>query len=178
MTNDLILIALPDEAPSLEGCRGVKFTGLGKINAASNAARLIERVKPTKVFNFGTAGGITVGPGLYKCTRFIERDMIISDMGLIHHHVLGPIVIGEGGLTLSTGDNFVTDPSTITDADLVDMEGYAIAKICKDLDIEFHCYKYVSDYADINANEHWLTNVHMGQDHYKRVLAEFGNNLL
>lgn len=174
MPNNLILIALPDEAPSLEGCRGVKFTGLGKVNAASNAARLIERVKPTRVFNFGTAGGITVGPGFYKCTTFIERDMIIYDMGKVHHHVLGPITMGKGGLRLSTGDNFVTDPSTITDADLVDMEGYAIARVCKALDIEFHCYKYVSDHADSNANEHWLANVHMGQEHYKKILREFG----
>lgn len=174
MMNDLILIALPDEAPLLEGYRGVKFTGLGKINAAFNAARLIERVKPTRVFNFGTAGGITVGPGFYKCTTFIERDMIISDMGNVYHHVLGPITTGEDGLRLSTGDNFVTDPSLITDADLVDMEGYAIARVCKALDIEFHCYKYVSDHADSDANEHWLANVHKGQDHYIRVLNEYG----
>ena len=57
--NDLILLAIPEEAPDLAHMPNVFFTGVGKVNAALTVATLIERYQPTRIFNFGTAGGIT-----------------------------------------------------------------------------------------------------------------------
>ena len=43
---DLILIALESEAPTMAKWDNVFFTGVGKINAALTAARLIEKHNP------------------------------------------------------------------------------------------------------------------------------------
>ena len=43
--NDLILLALKEEAPELATHSNVFFTGIGKVNAASTTAKLIERYK-------------------------------------------------------------------------------------------------------------------------------------
>lgn len=175
--NDLILIALISEAPNLYSkYENVFHTGVGKVNAALTAAQLIERYKPNRVFNFGTAGGITVNHGgLYKCTKFSQRDMHVSGclvgQELVDH--LSPIEFSISGLHLSTGDNFVTDPAEAKGADLVDMEAYAIAKACNATGTEFICYKYISDMADENAADHFLDNIHKGEEHYERILEQY-----
>ena len=46
--------------------------------------------------------------------------------------------------------------------DLVDMEAYAIAKICLIKKIDFKCFKYVSDEADENAGDTWKENINKG----------------
>ena len=67
----------------------------------------------------------------------------------------------------STGDNFVTDVNKLDlIADVVDMEAYAIAKACKQADVNFRCFKYVSDNADENANTDWHDTVADGEEHY------------
>ena len=177
--NNLILLAMPEEAPSLISKYGVFFTGVGKVNAAVTAARLIEKYDPKRVFNFGTAGGITTTHGgIYKCTKFTQRDIILGgcivgpQAAILHK----PIVTGTDGVVLSTGDNFVTDTSSI-DADLVDMEGFAIAKACEIAGVEFFCYKYISDMANEDAPEHFVDHVHGGENHYIATLKEYGIEL-
>lgn len=174
--NDIILLAMPEEAPSLVGKPNVFFTGVGKVNAAIVAAKLIERYMPTRVFNFGTAGGITTDHGgIYKCTNFTQRDVILGGcvVGPQAALLTAPILTGIDGLRLSTGDNFVTDTSSIN-ADLVDMEAFAIAKACYLAEVEFVCYKYVSDMADENAADHFVDHVHKGEDYYIEILKEYG----
>lgn len=178
--NNIILLAMPEEAPNLIKVPGVFFTGVGKVNAAIMAATLIERHKPKRVFNFGTAGGIGLAHGqIYKCTYFTQRDVILGGCltGPQSKELHRPIVIGEDdGVRLSTGDNFVTDTYGIN-ADMVDMEAFAIAKACEIADVEFICYKYVSDMADENAADHFVDHVHKGEDYYINILREYGINL-
>lgn len=177
--NDIILLAMPEEAPGFVGKENVFFTGVGKVNAAIVAATLIERHKPKRVFNFGTAGGIGLSPGsIYKCTYFSQRDVILGGciVGPQSEELHAPVITGSVGLRLSTGDNFVTDTSTIV-ADLVDMEAFAIAKACQLANIEFICYKYISDMADENAPDHFADHVHKGEDHYLKVLKNNGVKL-
>lgn len=175
--NDIILIALPDEAPKLQKRIDVFFTGVGKVNAAISAATLIERYKPKRVFNFGTAGGITVDHGgIYKCTTFSQRDYFVSGVFVPQELASAPINLRGGGLHLSTGDNFVTDSSACPGADLVDMEGYAIAWACWKAGVEFICHKYVSDKADANAAESFGDNIHKGQDYYEQLINEYAIN--
>ena len=71
------------------------------------------------------------------------------------------LVLGGSGVTLSTGDNFVTAPPAL-DSDIVDMEAYAIAKACRRAGVPFSCYKYVTDLADENATANWRDNVARG----------------
>ena len=180
--DDIILIALEKEAPNLAKKPGVFLTGVGKVAAAITAAKLIEKYKPKRVFNFGTAGGINVAHGnIYKCSKFTQRDFFVSGCLISQDsfNLYDTIMFfnNRDGLHLSTGDNFVTDPAGANGADLVDMEAYAIARACEEADhpdIEFLCYKYVSDTADENAADHFKDNIHKGEEHYFDVLKQHG----
>ncbi len=178
--NDLILFALKAEAPDLFQYSNVFETGVGKVNAAITTATLIEKYKPKRVFNFGTAGGIGLAPGnIYKCTHFSQRDVILGGciVGPQAEELHAPIVIGDDGVRVSTGDNFVTDTYNIV-ADLVDMEAFAIAKACQVANVEFICYKYISDMADENASDHFQDNVHKGEEHYVSILNSLNVTLV
>lgn len=179
--NEIIVLALPEEAPELSNRPNVFFTGVGKVNAAAKLAQLIERHKPAHVINFGTAGGITVGSGFYPVAKFVQRDMICTGLGLPVGQTPfedTPVVLDfkEPGLTCSTGDNFVTDPDLSIPADLVDMESYALAKVCYSNQIKFSCWKFVSDQADSDASVDWNAMISAGQSHYIKKLKEL--NLL
>ena len=172
--NDLVLLALKAEAPGLFQYENVFEIGVGKVNAAINTATLIERYKPKRVINVGTAGCISseIKPnGTYKCTHFSQRDVVLGGcvIGPQADELLAPIVTDTFGYRVSTGDNFVMDPTGI-DAEFVDMEAFAIAKACKMANVEFICYKHISDMADENAKENFQENVQNGEQDYINIL--------
>jgi adenosylhomocysteine nucleosidase len=173
----IVLLALYDEAPDMADLPFVFYTGVGKVNAAAKAAMLIERYQPQHVINFGTAGGITQSPGFYEAKRFVQRDMRCEGLGFesgqTPYETVAAIEFGTG-LTCSTGDDFVENPSLAIPADLVDMEAYAIAKVCQMNDIRFTCYKFVTDAANTTAADEWGAKVMHGQDHYLLKLKELG----
>jgi adenosylhomocysteine nucleosidase len=175
--HNIVILALPDEAPALVKYNNVFFTGIGKVNAASKTAELIERYQPTHIVNLGTAGGITVGHGLYSVTKFVQRDMQCFKLGCSVGETpfeTTPQVLdlGGNGLTCSTGDNFVTNPVLEIPADLVDMEAYAIAKTCWQRNVCFSCYKFVSDQANEHAYRDWYEMISAGQSEYIAKLQE------
>ena len=178
---DLILIALKDEAPELSFSMKVFYTGVGKVNAAMTAAECIAKYKPKRIINFGTAGGITVKSGFHQVSKFVQRDMMCCELGSLPGQTPfeDTIVIDNGhGLTCSTGDNFVTDSNLLIPADVVDMEAYAIAKVCKKTRTEFLCYKFVSDGANSDSLNDWRTTVSQGQVHYLNKLKELNISLV
>lgn len=173
----IVLLALYDEAPELADLPFVFYTGVGKVNAASKAAQLIERHRPTHIINFGTAGGITQPTGFYQATRFVQRDMQCGSLGFRPGQTpyeADAVVEFGSGLTCSTGDDFVENPSLAIPADLVDMEAYAIAKVCQSNNIKFSCYKFVTDAANTTAADEWGNRVVHGQTHYLQKLKELG----
>lgn len=175
--NNIVLIAMSDEAPELASLCNVFFTGVGKVNAAATAAEVIVKYRPQRIINFGTAGGITVGPGFYQCTRFVQRDMHCEALGCKSGQTLGEshLYLGHAqGLTCSTGDDFVINPQLAIGADVVDMEAYAIARACERLGVEFLCWKYISDQANQDANTEWQQQVSAGQHHYLAKMQALG----
>ncbi len=170
---DIILIALENEAPNMAKWDNVFFTGVGKINAAITAAKLIQKYKPDTVWNFGTAGGIKLDHGCHEMVNFVERDKGKCPEALELMLPKDPITISMGvGYTCSTGDNFVTDPNLEHPAHVVDMEAFAIAKACKQAQVDFKCYKYVSDSADDSADTSWLENVAKGEEYFIKIYNE------
>lgn len=175
--NTLILIALAEEAPKhLRHRHDVFFTGVGKVNAAMIAAQVIATHQPKRIINFGTAGGITVGPGLHHCTRFVQRDMDCRGLGFTLGHTPfdDHADIGVPGMTCSSGDNFVSNPALEIPADVVDMEAYALAKVCVKRQVEFMCFKYVTDAANAQAHVDWREAVAQGESMYVAKLQELG----
>ena len=174
----VVLIALPSEAPNLRHMMNVVYTGVGKVNAALTAAQVIERYQPDRVINIGTAGGITVGPGLHECTSFVQRDITCQALGCAEGQTPfeDDIILSTGtnGLTCSTGDNFVMNPTLDIPADVVDMEAYAIAKACLRYKVEFRCFKYITDQADAQAHDSWKQSVSNGEKFFIAKLLELG----
>ena len=56
------------------------------------------------------------------------------------------------------------------------MEAYALAKVCKLENINFRCFKFISDNADDAASNDWLENCEKGAKLFKHKLKEL--NLL
>ena len=163
----IILTALQEEIPTLYKESHVFVTGLGKVNAAMQATKHILEHKPSLVVNFGTAGALSddIQHGLVECTGFIQRDMDCTPLGFEKH--VTPFqendhMIGLPGIVCGSGDSFVTDGIELAAAgiDVVDMEAYAIAKACNHFGVQFRCFKYISDKADENAGEEWLSFEH------------------
>jgi len=168
--DNIIFIALRQEAPNMQDWDNVFFTGVGKVNAAITASALIQQLQPKTVWNFGTAGGINPDcQGLVEIKNFVQRDMKCCEFGF----EVGQTPFEDGkqisfgeGFICSTGDNFVSDPNLEIPADVVDMEAYAIAKACQYHGVDFKCFKYISDSADENASKEWHETVANGEPFY------------
>lgn len=170
--NDIIIIAIPEEAPELQEYENVFFSGVGKINATFCATQAILKYNPKRIVNFGTAGAITVPPGLYQCKQFFQRDMDCTALGF--HIGQTPFEEYEemtNEIVCGSGDNFVTTKLPVR-VDIVEMEAYAINKVCKKLNVDFLCYKYITDNANSEAAKDWNEVVSLGQKHYIEKIKE------
>lgn len=177
----LIVTALQQELPNFWG-GPILFTGVGKVRAAAELAKyLAQHPDVETVINYGTAGGIKgVSKGnIYPVNRFIESDFRSCAIDVPHKDIIEVESWLDGEhYCCSTQDHFVTDPSELDDApfgdqvNLVDMESYALAFVCLQHNVDFKCYKYISDDADHNAADEWADNVHGGEEQFIKLLLE------
>ena len=183
MKDILILVALEEELPkdSLKEFH-VEYTGVGKINACFRTIEVINAYSPKLIINYGTAGSLKDNlTGLYEVSKFFQRDMDASELGFEIGETpfdnISNISFGNDGLSIGTGDNFVSQqPKIITD--LVDMEAYAIAKVCLLKKINFLCFKYISDNADKNAPNNWEKNISNGKISFQKKMQEMHMDLI
>tara|TARA_A100001011_G_scaffold7569_1_gene8675 strand:- start:916 stop:1449 length:534 start_codon:yes stop_codon:yes gene_type:complete len=172
--NRIFVAALKEETPGLDF---FYYTGAGKINATYNLTKLIQIYKPKEVINFGTAGAISKNlEGIIECTKFYQRDMDVSALmdlkiGETPFDDINEIVLSLDGYSCGTGDSFVTDSISMK-VDVVDMEAYALAKICKLEKINFRCFKFISDNADSSASVDWAENCNKGAKLFKQKLKD------
>ena len=163
-----VLVALKDELPehNLDPNQyKVIYTGVGKVNAAMWTTMMAIQSDCEAIINFGTAGVLNkdLAGKLNKVAIVRQRDMDArpqADLGITPFEetgLQGLIKVAESGVVLSTGDNFVTEQPEL-ESDLVDMEGYAIAKVAKHFGKPCLMLKYGSDMADENAAEEWQAN--------------------
>ena len=160
----IFIAALKDETPNL---KNFHYSGVGKINATIKVLELIRNYKPNKIVNYGTAGSTSKElSGLIKCNSFVQRDM--DARGLMNFKLgetpfdkISTISFGGEGYICGTGDSFAQSSIEIN-CDVVDMEAYAIAKVCKLKGIDFECYKYISDYVNENSDQDWQKNCAKG----------------
>jgi len=192
MNDSIVVSALQSEIPQMAP-DVVLFTGVGKINASHALTQYLVRNKHIKrVINYGTAGsayGVKKGE-LIRCTTFIQGDMdcsLITDSPGVtfadQPAVSGVINFGTDGYICRTQDQFVTDLNTLDlfqellegrKFNCVDMEAYALAKVCALMEKDFICYKYISDDADSNADDEWEENVHKGEPLFYEALLNHG----
>jgi len=182
----IIVTALEDEARGLEKYAPVIHTGIGKVNACINLYAAVLIHKPSLVINYGTAGSISGLRGLHKVAHFIQADMDVR--GLNFPRGITPLM-GEGlplksGILLGTSDSFITHAQKQLEGleveiDLVDMEGYALKRVCEHHNIEFESYKFISDDANHDAGKDWQNQVKSGTQLFANLLEKkIGKSLL
>ena len=183
----LIVCALEVETQGqLEDC-DVLYTGVGKVNATLNLTRkfgkLGSHIPYDLVVNYGTAGSRKIKKKtLVDCTKFIQRDMDVTGLGFMRGEApfeeYPPITIESTSgfnpigrkATCGSGDNFVEDRTQYY-GEVVDMEAYALAKVCWTYDVPFISFKYITDGADEQAHEDWEANLADGiVEFQKKVL--------
>jgi adenosylhomocysteine nucleosidase len=168
----LIVMALPRESRGLLEAAGAHllYTGVGKVNAAAALARRLAELRcggasPSRVINMGTAGSRSVAAhSLVACNRFRQRDMDVSALGFAAgvtpfddapaELAFDPAFPQLPQLVCSTADSFATHRHEI-DGDVVDMEAFALARVCVAERMPFACVKYVTDGADADSAAHW-----------------------
>lgn len=168
----LIVMALPQESRGLLEHAGARvlYTGVGKVNAASSLARHLAEVRCAGaplplVVNLGTAGSRSVAAHtLVACNRFAQRDMDVGGMGfapgVTPFDETPPVIEFPSAFTqlpqllCSTADSFATHLHTVA-GDVVDMEAFALAHVCRATGARFACAKYVTDGADSDSAAHW-----------------------
>ena len=187
--NILIVSALEVETQGKLDDWDVIYTGVGKINATMT---LVDRltdynyVKPDLVINYGTAGSRKIKKKtLVDCTKFVQRDMDVTGLGFLRGETPfeqdPPVIIQPQNIdfnpigrnaTCGTGDCFVEDKSQYY-GEVVDMEAYALAKVCYNYGVPFISFKYITDGADEQSHEDWEANLADGIVEFKeQVLKE------
>lgn len=172
----LVTMALELEAQGLfqEHADDVLFTGLGKVNAAYRLARRLteERARGRRplVVNLGTAGSRLHPTGsIVACRRFVQRDMDVTGLGFPLGHTpfeseapaeieFPEVFTGLPHATCGSGDRFEAHAQALF-WDVVDMEAYALAKVCRLEGVPFACAKFISDGADGSAPGDWEKNL-------------------
>ena len=160
----LLVVALREEAAGLDDRLPVLVTGAGKVRAANATARLLATATPSAVINIGTAGGLRDGMlGIHEVGTVIQHDF--NDEGVFETlgvHFGAPISLGDGPV-LATGDRFVAGGPLREElaqrADLVDMEGYAVALAAREAGVPVRLVKLVSDDANEAALRTWQDTV-------------------
>lgn len=191
----LVVVALEQEAKHFVTDFPVLVTGVGKVRAAMAVAHVLGAgVRPHELVNVGTAGALHPGAeGTHEVATVFQHDY--DDLAL--HAVTGrhdgpPLTLsasralvptaaaavpsapgGSVAPVLATGDRFVAGGPLREHlagiADLVDMEGYAVAAAGASLGVATRLVKHVSDTADESAGTTWTEGV----DACARVLAEW-----
>jgi len=162
----LLAVALEEEAAYLwETGLPILVMGVGKISTARSLTFALSRSTPSCVWNLGTAGALKPGlAGTHVIGRVIQHDFDSEALlHLIGRVFAAPIDFSTSGPVLATGDAFVSGGPERRRlerlADLVDMEGYAVAEVCRELGVKCKLVKDVSDGACNSAAKSWRESV-------------------
>jgi len=188
----LVVMALPLESDGQFERIGAPllFTGVGKVNASHALTRRLTEYRLAgaprpRVVNFGTAGSQRHATGaVIECTAFVQRDMDVTGLGFAlgqtpYEDVPPRLEVApafddlQRGLC-GSGDSFVIT-ACAHDCDVLDMEAYALAKVCLFERCTFNAVKYVTDGADDAASQDWQSNVHRAAEQFVTLYKRFAS---
>jgi adenosylhomocysteine nucleosidase len=188
LARKIVVVALRAEAAGVFEAVGIPvlYCGVGKVNAAMALTEELAQYKFHEqpmplVVNFGTAGSRRFPAGaLVACHEFVQRDMDVSGLGFEHGITpyddaparlsFAPVFTQLPAGVCGSGDSFATAAIAMECA-VVDMEAYALAKVCWRHQAAFACVKYVTDAADHVAADDWQQNVHKAADDFLHLFT-------
>ena len=152
----------------------IHIIGIGKVNAAVETARLINKYKPDLVVNFGSCGSVKHFP----IGKVLKVGKVVNDIDVMNISNDSDISLqGKGDITCCTTDHFYDKSKKVqsktfhyrNDIDIVDMEIYGIAKACRAARVFCYSYKWVSDYGDLDQ---WRENAAKGFEEFKYTFKD------
>ena len=189
----IVAMALRVESAGVFEAAGVPvlYCGVGKVNAAIALTKELSRYanqgeEMPLVVNFGSAGSRCFAPGtLVACQEFVQRDMDVSGLGFAlgvtpydeapSALVFDPVFAHLPAAVCGSGDSFATADIEV-DCAVIDMEAYALAKVCWHENAAFGCVKYVTDGADHAAADDWQRNVHVAAEEFLQLFRGLANS--
>jgi adenosylhomocysteine nucleosidase len=188
LPHTLVVMALPVESQGLfeQGGIPVTYCGVGKVNAAFALTRELARYRCAGeplpwVVNFGSAGSRHHAAGKFvACHEFVQRDMDVRGLGfppgvtpfdeLPPCLSFAPVFTDLPAAVCGSGDSFATADCEVP-CEVLDMEAYALARICRLERTQFACVKYLTDGADHAAADDWRRNVHKAAGEFLRLFS-------
>ncbi|QKV18946.1 5'-methylthioadenosine/S-adenosylhomocysteine nucleosidase [Oricola thermophila] len=173
--NVLYVMAVDAEyGPHLQHRIKPLMCGVGPVEAAVNVTRALGRARPDVVVSLGSAGSRTLEQAeVYQVASVSYRDMDASPLGFekgrtpfldLPAEVDLPYRLeGLPAARLSTGANIVSGAAyDAIDADMVDMETFAILRACMTFDVPLIGLRGVSDgAADLHHYDNWTQYLHV-----------------
>lgn len=163
MTILYVMAAQAEYGPHLRARINPLLTGVGPVEAAIAVTRALAQAEqngalPGLVVSLGSAGSRKLEQcGLYQASSVAYRDMDASPLGFVKGQTpfldLPPVLPlttlpGLPTATLSTGANIVSGPAYDgIDADMVDMETYAVLRACQAFGVPLLALRGISDGA-------------------------------
>ncbi|GLQ09730.1 5'-methylthioadenosine/S-adenosylhomocysteine nucleosidase [Devosia yakushimensis] len=176
----LYVMAAPAEyGPHLQARISPLMTGIGPVEAAVVMTRALAEAKaidalPDLVVSLGSAGSRTLEQcEVYQAHSVSYRDMDASALGFEKGRTplldlpavlpLSPLLDGLKGASLSTGANVVSGAAyDAIDAEMVDMETYAILRACQSYGVPLLALRGISDgVADLSHLADWTRYLHV-----------------
>ncbi|MEO0636037.1 MAG: 5'-methylthioadenosine/S-adenosylhomocysteine nucleosidase [Pseudomonadota bacterium] len=151
------MAAREEYGPELQKRFQPVMTGIGPVEAAMNMARVVDEKKPDLVVSLGSAGSAVLEQGkVYQASSVSYRDMDASPIGFekgvtpfsgLEVDIPLPTPLeGVPTARLSTGAAIVNGPAyRRVDADMVDMETFAIKRVCMTAQTPLLALRGISD---------------------------------
>lgn len=173
-----VMAAEAEYGPHLRACITPLMTGVGPVEAAISVTRALAQAEqsgalPKLVVSLGSAGSRTLEQcGLYQASSVAYRDMDATPLGFAKGQTpfldLPPVlplttVPGLPTATLSTGANIVSGAAYDgIDAEMVDMETYAILRACHVFTVPLLALRGISDgAAELAHVNDWTQYLHV-----------------
>ena len=147
--------------------------GVGPVEAAINVTRALAAEKPNVVVSLGSAGSRTLEQAeVYAIASVSYRDMDASPLGFekgatpfldLPAELLLTVLGDRPAKRLSTGGNIVSGAAYDgIDADMVDMETFAILRACMIFGVPLVGLRGISDGADdLHHFDDWTQYLHV-----------------
>lgn len=168
----------------------VVVCGVGKVNAAAGAQYAIDVLGAKRIVNIGVAGGLNGGVNvgcIYSVSQAVQYDFDLTELngtkqGTLDEYESPYLELAVSDIfplkILGSADRFNDDRydfkllTKILGADLRDMEGGAIAHVCRHANVPFYSFKAVSDLAGTGSTpSQFKANLDMCMENLNANLA-------
>ena len=181
---------------NLQGCFSPLFTGVGPVEAALGLSAALARLdadnqRPGLVVSLGSAGSKTlVQTEIYQASSVSYRDMDASLLGFVKGQTpyldlpaeleLVPQIPNLPQARLSTGAGVISGEGyNSIDADMVDMETFALKRVCQHFDLPLIALRGISDgEEDLSGHHSWTQYLHIIDEKLARIISELETALV